>query len=70
MKVTYFEEVENHTALDSKKFCYNCGSHIYNIHHQLMPEVENSWWVECDECHAEGPASPSKEIAIARWKQL
>ena len=68
MKVTYIEEVENRTALSRKMYCMKCGSHIYNIHHQLQPEVANCWWIECDECGHESESAPTKKLAIEKWK--
>lgn len=70
MKVTFLEELESRVAFGRKMFCPNCGAHGYIIHHQLEPETSNAWWIECEECGAEGFPSPSREIAIARWKQL
>ena len=69
MKVTYIEELEYKTALDRNKYCPNCGSHMYIIHHQLKPETSSAWWLECESCGFESFASPSRDIAITRWKQ-
>lgn len=69
MKVTYLEELESRTALSRKMYCPKCGSHCYCIHHQLRPHELEEWWIECEECKYEGAGAPSREIAIARWKQ-
>ena len=41
----------------------------YRIHHQLQPEIPNCWWIECENCGHESFPSPTRDIAIARWKQ-
>ena len=69
MKVTYYEEIENRTAFSRKMYCPHCGSHIYNIVHQLMPEP-HSWWIRCDECGYESEERPAREIAIQDWKNV
>ena len=68
MKVTFLEEVENRTAFSRSMYCPKCGSHIYNIHHQLQPQTDRCWWIECDECGHEGGSDLSKKFAIAKWK--
>ena len=68
MKVTYVEEVESKTALDRDKYCPNCGSHGYIIHHQLEPETSNCWWIECEDCGYESEPAPTRKLTIARWK--
>jgi DnaJ-class molecular chaperone len=70
MKVTFVEEIEDHIAFSSKKFCPKCGYHGYTIHHQLEPETSSAWWVSCPECEAEGLPGPSKDVAMGRWRQL
>lgn len=70
MKVTYLERIDNHTALDRKKFCFNCGAHEYDVVEQLEPQNPTPWFVRCPQCGAEGPESPARDIAIARWKQM
>jgi len=69
MKLICFEEIENKTTILSKLFCPCCGNHSYIIHHQIQPEIENDWWVECESCGHESYPSPTREVAIARWKQ-
>lgn len=68
MKITYIEEIENRTAFSRKMYCPRCGSHIYNIHHQLQPETDRCWWIECDECGRESEGAITKKYAIEKWK--
>lgn len=69
MKVTFVEEIESRTAYNRRMYCPHCGSHCYQIHHQLEPKEIENWWVECEECDWEGPGGPDRKIAIVRWKQ-
>ena len=69
MKVTFMEELESRTAFSRKMYCPSCGSHMYIIHHQLSPETPDCWWVECEQCKYETFPSPTREVAIGRWKQ-
>lgn len=69
MKVTMMEEIEARKAWHAKMFCPQCDSFHYRIHHQLEPETSSAWWIECGECGYESYPSPSREIAILRWKQ-
>lgn len=68
MKVTYVESIECHRAWRKKMVCPVCNSYIYELVEQLEPKHE--WYVRCPYCDAEGLPSPTKEVAIARWKQL
>ena len=70
MKVVYIQEIENHTAYDRKKFCPKCGAHEWSVVKETDPENNVQWFVKCPQCGMRGPESPSREIAIARWKQL
>ena len=79
MKVTYLERIERRTAFSRKMYCPSCGSHSYEIvcsnkieqnkYGQYIDTNTTEWFVRCQDCGAEGYASPSREIAIARWKQ-
>lgn len=69
MKVTFIEEIESRHAWFANMYCPQCNEGIYNIHHQTKPESPNPWWVECPNCGFESYPSPSREVAIARWKQ-
>ena len=71
MKITMMEERESYKAFRRKNCCVNCGGPFYTIHHSYMPEDKEhgEWWVSCDECGFEGPESPMKDIALARWRQ-
>ena len=69
MKVTFMEEIEVRKAWFKSMNCPECGEIKYNVHHQLKPEEIDCWWVACPTCCFEGPPSPTREIAIARWKQ-
>lgn len=68
MKVICLERVERKNAWSAKSYCYQCGAHEYELVEQVEPISE--WYVRCPQCGAEGPASPARDIAIARWKQL
>ena len=68
MKVTFIEELEHRTALNRNMYCGKCGSHSYCIHHQLQPDPQE-WWIECEDCGFESYPSPTRVIAIGRWKQ-
>ena len=70
MKVTYTERIERRMAWNRKMFCAQCGGHEYEIVEQLEPESTTPWYIRCPQCGAEGFESPTKDIAIARWKQL
>ena len=69
MKVTYVERIENRTAFSRKMYC-KCGSHEYEVVEQLEPETIERWYVRCPQCGREGYGGPTREIAIARWKQI
>ena len=69
MKVTFMEEIEARHAWFANMYCPQCNEGRYKIHHQLKPEVSNAWWLECENCGFESYPSPTREIAIARWKQ-
>ena len=69
MKITFIEEIESRHAWLGNMYCPKCICGKYKIHHQLKPQTENSWWVECDECEHEGPAAPSRELAIKGWQE-
>lgn len=68
MKVTFVEEIEAHHAWLVNMYCPICNEGTYKIHHQLQPETSSAWWVECPNCGFESYPSPSREIAISRWK--
>ena len=68
MRITFMEEVESRCAFSRKMYCPACGSHCYKIHHQLQPKTSDAWWIECEDCGALGLESPSRAIAIERWK--
>ena len=69
MKVTFIEEIEARRAWRANMYCPQCDEGTYKIHHQLKPESSHAWWLECCNCGFESYPSPSREIAIARWKQ-
>lgn len=69
MKVTYTEQIENHTAFNRRMYCSRCGGHEYDIVEQLEPVTPTPWYIRCSQCGHEGYASPARDIAIARWKQ-
>ena len=69
MKVTFVEEIEARRAWLGNMYCPQCVCGKYNIHHQLEPEVLSSWWIQCPNCGHEGPHSPARDLAIARWQQ-
>ena len=69
MKVTFIEEIEAHKAWLGNMYCPQCDEGTYKIHHQLEPMTRAGWWLECPNCGFESYPSPSREIAIARWKQ-
>ena len=71
MKMTYTERTEHKIAFSRKMYCPACGGHKYEIIEQLEPPCKGmEWFVRCAQCGAEGLPGPSREIAIARWKQL
>lgn len=70
MKVTYLERIERRTAFSRKMYCPSCGGHEYEVVEQLEPKCPDmEWYVRCSQCGAEGFGGPTREIAIARWKQ-
>lgn len=70
MKAICIEKIETRTAYSRKMYCPHCGSHEYEIVEQLEPMVVDKWFIRCAQCEYEGPESPDRSIAIARWKQL
>ena len=70
MKVTYLERIENHMAWSGKMYCSQCGAHEYDVVEILEPKVIYPWFVRCPQCAHEAYDSPSREVAIARWKQM
>lgn len=68
MKVTTMEEIETHKAWSNRMTCPRCDEFIYKIHHQIIPETSNCWWVECFMCKYETEPAPDRKIAISRWK--
>ena len=69
MKITFEEEIESRKAWFDSMYCSKCDEGIYSIHHQLLPKTGDCWWVECENCGHTCATSPSRAIAIARWKQ-
>ena len=69
MKVTFVEKIENRTAFSRKMYCPGCGAHEYEIVEQLEPANFTPWFVRCPQCGYEGYESPTRDIAVARWKQ-
>lgn len=69
MKITFVEEIEARRAWRDCMGCMQCGELKYDIHHQLKPEEPDNWWIQCPNCGHESFHSPSREIAILRWKQ-
>ena len=69
MKITFIEEIEARKAWHESMACPQCAELKYNIHHQLKPETPNTWWIECLNCGFEVAPSPSRKIAILRWKK-
>ena len=68
MKVTYLERIENRTAFSRRMFCARCGSHEYEIIEQLEPFTDKAWRVQCPQCGYELDPSPTRGLAIYRWK--
>ena len=69
MKVSFMEEIETRRAWFDSMYCSECGEGYYKIHHQLQPETSNCWWLECENCGHESESAPTRDMAIARWKQ-
>ena len=71
MKETYTEQIEEHYSFSRKMRCPVCKNHKYLLIKQLEPEcLGMDWFVRCPQCGTEGFPGPSRDIAIARWKQL
>ena len=70
MKVTYLERIENRTAYSRKMFCPECGGHEYEVIEQLEPFTDNKWYIRCPQCGYDSYQSPTRAVAIGRWKQL
>ena len=68
MKITFTEEIEAHRAWRECMGCSNCGELKYNIHHQLEPKVQDSWWVTCPNCGHESKHKNDREDALAEWR--
>ena len=65
------EERESYKAHRHKMCCINCGSPFYTVHHNYESgdKEHGEWWVSCDDCDYEGYRGPTKDIALARWRQ-
>ena len=70
MKVVYREEIENHLALNAKKFCYKCGAHEWDVVKETDPDNNIRWFIKCPQCGACGPTMPTRKLAIQEWKKL
>lgn len=69
MKVTYMERLEERMAWSRKMYCPNCGGHEYTVIEQLEPKSATPWTVRCPQCYYETLTSPTRDLAIVRWKQ-
>ena len=69
MKVTFVEEIEAHRAWLGNMYCPACVCGKYNIHHQLNPETDHCWWIECPECGHMGTPQSTKQLAIMEWQK-
>ena len=69
MKVTYLEQIEYKLAWRRDMYCPNCGDHEYAVVEQLEPNTDTPWTVRCPMCEYETKAFPTRETAIAYWKQ-
>lgn len=77
MKKIYEFEVKEKTALNRKKFCNKCGSHVYKVFKQINPvvyrkdidDVDMVYNIECAECGHEGPYKYSRKEAIKAWME-
>ena len=70
MKVTYLERVERHNAWSRKMYCPFCGAHEYEIVEQLEPKTLSPWFVRCPQCENSSYESPTRDIAIGRWRSV
>lgn len=69
MKVTVYDIVSYKTALDRKKYCPKCGSHMLEVH-QFYTNLDSdiNWYIACEQCGHEGPEAPVYELAMLGWK--
>jgi Lar family restriction alleviation protein len=55
------------------KECPFCGSTDSRIHNHVVTNqftiVGLQWFVQCIDCHVEGPSEDSKEFAIKAWNK-
>ncbi len=70
MKVTYLERVEDHTAINRKMYCGECGEHGYQIVEQLKPFTERRWSCRCPVCGNETLQHPTRKKAVKAWQEL
>lgn len=72
MKVTYTERIQTKTALSQNMFCPSCGGHEYCISEILDGNEHDkyNWYVYCPQCGYDVTLSPTRKIAIKRWKQI
>lgn len=68
MKITFTEEIESHRAWRGCSGCSNCGELKYEVHHQIDPDIYNSWWVTCPNCGHEGRHRNARDDALAWWR--
>ncbi len=68
MKVTFTEEIEQHSAWWPSMYCSKCTHYRYTIHHQTEPETDEAWWIECLKCGHTTPALPTRELAMSAWR--
>jgi Lar family restriction alleviation protein len=56
--------------IDEAKCCPFCGSEdIGLIKKKFLTNLHNSYYIMCDKCEAEGPASDSCRQAIVKWNE-
>lgn len=75
MKVTYVYEVKEKTAINRKKYCSKCGSHVFKVMKQIQPDWSHTpdtglmYHCECADCGHETVCRKNARCAIKSWKE-
>lgn len=69
MRAEYVEQVESLWAWSKKMRCPKCFNEKFEVVEQLEPKTDLPWYVRCPDCGFEGYESPTRDLAIIRWKQ-
>lgn len=69
MKVTFIEEIEHKSVWRACMYCKRCDSYKIIVHHQLQPETDRDWWIECWNCGYESTPAFDYNGAKEHWRK-